>query len=124
PAVVVYQATAIDPTATDTTVDQFLNAQELRWRYFDGQSWAPELPIESNGRFDGDPSVAFNSMGDGLVAWTRNTSSSPLRDPSGNEIVAALWDSASHAWLPPVAITNDVVGSAASDSQPAAHVTE
>lgn len=117
---VTYQATALPNLfAPSVTFDTFANAQEIRYRYFDGQSWGAEQSLEANGRFDGNPAMAFNDQGHGVLAWTHNHDASPLRSPMTNDIHVSLWDDASNAWLPPTPLTFDPTGTLASDTRPA-----
>jgi hypothetical protein len=120
PGVVVYQATTV-ADLNAATFDQFLNSQEIRWRYHDGTNWGSEQVLESNGRFDGNPAVAFNSGGQGVLAWSHNKSSQPLQSPGSNEIMVSLWNPGTHSWLSPVQLTSDV---GASDARPAVYMAE
>ena len=70
--------------------------------------------------YDATPVVAFNSAGQGIVAWTRNASASPLKDAAGNEVMIATWDPATHSWSAPMALTSDLVA----DRQPAVYTGE
>ena len=117
PAVVVYQAA---PLSAGMTIDQFLNGQDIRWRYHDGSAWGPEQVLTSDDKFDGDPAVAFNSAGQGLVAWTHNSFETPLNSPNYNEIMVTRWDSTTHTWLSPVQLTSNAIG----DAQPAVFAAE
>jgi CSLREA domain-containing protein len=119
PAMVIYQAAAL-PDPTTATLDQYLSAQEIRWRYYDGTLWGAEQTLESNGAFDGLPAAAFNQSGQGIAAWQHNTSTTPLTDPAANDIMVSVWDATTHNWLPPTQLTSD----AASDTRPSVHVTE
>lgn len=123
-AVGVYQATAIaDLFDPNLTLDDVLRAQELRYRYFDGTNWDTEKSLDDNGLYDANPSVSFNSQGQGALAWTRNTSQSPLRSPGSNELMVSLWNATNHEWMPPLALTNDTSGNVA-DSRPTVHMGE
>ncbi|MCA9197526.1 MAG: hypothetical protein KDA87_08315 [Planctomycetales bacterium] len=125
PALVTYQATALpDLFAPNVTFDEFANAQEIRYRYFDGESWNAEQTLESNGRFDGNPAIAFNSADQGVLAWTHNSNATPLQSPFTNEIHVATWNSQTHSWSASKALTNDPNGSLASDTRPAVFMDE
>ena len=122
-AVVTYQA-APNPDRNTTTTNEFLNSQDIRSRYFDGQVWLPETVVAGgDGRFDGAPVVAFNGQGVGITAWTRNVNANPMTGEgmlqrNGNEIMVSLWDAASHTWQAPVQLTSNNT----SDGLPAAYV--
>jgi hypothetical protein len=107
PAVVVYQTNLPDPTQT---FNHLLTSQEIRSRYYDGNSWHDEQALTTDSLYDTDPVVAFNQSGAGVVAWTRNTNPMPMTtqlDRNHNEIAAAVWDPVNHAWLPMQLLTND-----------------
>jgi hypothetical protein len=131
PAVVVYSALPLPAGAasvSDLTLNQALTGQDLRYRYYDGSSWQPEQRLTDDDRYDSDPVVSFNGSGQGVVAWVHNTAATPMLDgqdangnpttaldAGANEIAAAVWDQASHAWQPMEMLTTDQVP----DSRPA-----
>ena len=125
PAVVVYEADngAADPATQ--SINQRLLDNEIRYRYYDGQgNWSAEQSITQDSLYDSNPSLAFNKMGAGVVAWVHNTAATPM-DESGNyardtqDIQAAVWDPATHTFSAPISIT---AGDGIADSKPAAFV--
>src|SRR5262249_15588123 len=91
--------------------NQALSGQEIRARYFDGQTWHDEAALTSDALYDSNPVVAFNDAGRGVVAWTSNTSYKPFTDAGldrkSNEIAVAVWDPAAHAFGPAQVLTSD-----------------
>ena len=125
PAVVVYLALAAENDPADRTRNQFFAGQDIRWRYFDGSTWQAEHSLTSDGLYDSEPAVAFNSTGAGVAAWTHNTNPAPIGedgvfDRSANEIQVAAWDPAGHAWTATQTLTADAVA----DGMPAAFADE
>ena len=104
------------------TRNQFMTGQDLRYRYFDGTGWSAEQPITADSVYDFDHAMAFNSTGQGAVAWVKNHAASPL-DPQGrfdrsaNEIQVAVWNPVTHAFASPQSLTSNAVG----DGQPAVY---
>ena len=125
PAVVVYEADngAADPATQ--SINQRLTDNEIRYRYYDGEgNWSAEQSITQDLLQDSSPSLAFNKVGAGVVAWVHNTSTTPM-DESGNysrdtqDIQAAVWDPATHTFSAPFSITS---GDGVADTKPAAFV--
>ncbi|MFI5377950.1 MAG: CARDB domain-containing protein [Tepidisphaerales bacterium] len=123
-AVVVYEGMNTSGSPSGLTLSQRLAATQLRYRYFNGTSWSAGVPITTDSVMNASASVAFNSAGKGLVSWVHNTNPSPM-DNNGNysrsteDIEAAIWDSTTHTWSAPIAITTP---DGVSDSKPASYV--
>lgn len=116
PDVVVYQAADLPPNATE---NQYFTSQDIRYRYFNGLTWGPELSLTANTLQDTDPAVSFNTKGQGVAAWVHNTNPNPVGDDgeydrSSNEIQIAVWDKVHHTFSTPVTLTSDNVA----DGQP------
>lgn len=122
-AVVVYAADNAAGSPATQTINQRLNSQDIRYRYFTGSAWGAEQSLTNDSLYDSQHSVAFNTAGSaGVVAYVHNTNSTPMGsgglDSTANEIYASVWNSATHTFGTPVAIT----AGAGSDSSPSTYV--
>jgi CARDB/Dockerin type I domain len=111
PAVVVYDADDTAGSPATQTVDQRLDSQDIRYRYYNGTSWGPEIPLTNDGLDDEEPSVAFNSGGTGVLAWVHNTDSAPVDssgnfDANSNNIQASVWNASTHTWSAPLSVSS------------------
>lgn len=123
PAVVVYGVDKVAGSPATQTLNQRLNNQELRYRYFNGTTWGAEQTLTNDSRLDNQHSLAFNSSGAGVLAWVHNTSGTPISTTGAfssatNEIKVASWNSATHTWGAPVTLTSG----GGSDSMPSTFV--
>jgi hypothetical protein len=114
--VVVYQAADLPANVTRS---QYLAAQDIRYRYFNGRSWSAEQTLSTGNANDSEPAVSFNRLGQGVAAWVHNTDSNPIGDDgqlddNANEIQVAVWNKATHSFSSPLTLTNDNVD----DDQP------
>ncbi len=124
PAVVVYQAIDESGNVEALSRNDFLTGQDIRYRYFDGTNWGPELAVTVDSQYDTDHAVSFNSAGNGVLAWVHNTSATPLADSNApmpgemardaNEIHVSTWNDTTHTWGPTTILTTNNV----SDSKP------
>lgn len=124
PAVVAYQALGVGGDPALLTRNQFLTAQDIRYRYFDGTNWQAEQALPITG-YDFDHSLAFNNAGQGVLSWVNNSNPAPVDangqlDRNSNEIKVARWDAASHTWGNVQTLTNNSVA----DGKPATYVDE
>ncbi len=121
PAVVVYQATPLPDAAT--TRNAFFAGQDLKYRYYDGNTWSEELVLTNDANLDMQASVAFNASGKGVVAWVKNTTETPFAangelQSSRNEVYRAIWNPTTHRFGTPVRISSQ----SNNDSRPTAFV--
>ncbi len=124
PAVVVYDADNVPGASASQTFNQRLDASDIRYRYFNGTSWGPEITLTSDTLYDSQQSTAFDAAGDGVLAYVHNTDSGPLSgsgtfDSAANDIEASVWSPTAHTWSTPLAITS---GNGVDDAQPATFV--
>jgi CARDB len=111
PGVVVYDADNVPGSPASQTIDQRLDAEDIRYRYFNGTSWGPEIGLTSDSLYDSDQSVAFNATGAGVLAYVHNTDSALIgsngsMDASSNDIEASVWNPSTHTFGAPSAITS------------------
>jgi hypothetical protein len=124
PAVVVYDTDDTAGAPASQTFNQRMDASDLRYRYFNGSTWGPEIALTSDSLFDSQQSTAFDAKGDGVLAFVHNTDSAPMNssgvfDSAANDIQASVWNPTTHTWSAPVAITS---GNGVDDSQPTTFV--
>ena len=125
-AVVVYQATNVAGSPAGLTLNQKLTDTQIRYRYFDGKEWGAEQSVTNESLMDAYPSVAFNSKGQGVLAWVHNSNPSPM-DNNGNysrstqTIRAAVWNPTTHTWSAPMTVSPSA---GVSDAQPASYVDD
>jgi CARDB len=110
-AVVVYDADNVAGSPAGQTVNQRLDSEDIRYRYFNGTTWGPEQSVTSDNLDEEDPSVAFNSSGTGVLAYVQNTDSAPVSsggsfDNASDDIYASIWIPSTHTWSTPLAITS------------------
>jgi hypothetical protein len=109
PAVVVYQTAPYTPGTT--TASQFLAAQDLKYRYFDGTTWSDEITLTDNATLDWQASMAFNASGDGALVWVANSAAAPV-DARGrltagaDRILVSRWDRTTHRWGTPTTLAS------------------
>lgn len=125
-AVVVYQATSVAGSPAGLTLNQKLTETQIRYRYFDGKEWGAEQSVTNESLMDAYPSVAFNSKGQGVLAWVHNSNPAPM-DNNGNysrstqTIEAAVWNPTTHTWSAPMTVSTSA---GVSDAQPATYVDD
>jgi hypothetical protein len=124
PAVVVYDADDTAGSPATQTLNQRLDASDIRYRYFNGTSWGPEIALTNDNLEDTEQAIAFDSSGDGVLAYVRNTDSAPISasgslDSASNDIYASTWNATTHTWNAPTAITS---GDGVDDSKPSVFV--
>ena len=108
-AVLVYDATDSTQDPQNLSRNDFFDDQDIRYRYFDGNTWSHEESVTSDNTFDTGQVVAFNKSGDGVLAWTHNTNTTETvndegqLDRSSNDIHVSVWDPATHTWTAPFA---------------------
>jgi len=108
-AVVSWVANTIDPALVGATdYEVYLETQEIYSSYWNGTSWGPPQAVTADSTMDGAPEVAFRE-GKGLMVWEHAGGTNAM-DLDGFDIFHAVWDSVTHEWGAPMALTNDEEG--------------
>src|SRR5262249_37768457 len=123
----VYQATSASGDTSQMTVNDYLNAQDIRYLYLDanGQPGPEQTLIADDNRYDFAPAVSFNGSGRGVAAWVHTANSVPVSDSGifarqDTDIQAAVWDPLTHTFLTPITLP----GAGVADYQPAVFAAE
>ncbi|MGL5019026.1 MAG: CARDB domain-containing protein, partial [Luteolibacter sp.] len=99
----------------DTGAANPVQFTEAAFSYYDGTSWTTPGPIAADARGQIDAHVAFAGNGDAIAVWGR-IKDAAFADTTGPEqmapqleIVSSRWSSATRAWGPVVALTNNSI---------------
>ncbi len=86
---------------------------ELRVLHYDGASWQPPVNVTNDAQPDYNPSLTFDSAGNGVVVWERATLTTGIT-PSLNvtytnsfEIYSSLWNGS--GWSVPITLTSNAL---------------
>ncbi len=108
-AVMVYDADNVAGSPATQTINQRLDAEDIRYRYYNGTSWGSELTLTNDNLYDSGQSIAFDATGAGVLAYVHNTDSAPVSssgdfDASSTVIEASAWNPSTHTFAAPIAI--------------------
>ena len=99
----------------DTGAANPVQFSEVAFTYYDGTSWTTPGPVAADARGQIDAHVAFAGNGDAIAVWNR-IKDAAFADTTGPEqmapqleIVSSRWSSATRAWGPVVALTNNSI---------------